>query len=359
MTARLLSVYIARRFFTTLVVILAAVGLVALLVDYVDVLDQHADDAGFTALIGLRLALMRVLILLDVLLPFAFLFGAVISLIDLSRKSELVVARASGVSVWGFLRGPFVVALVFGALATALFNPLAVSMKQKATNWEAQLSGEAPREEGYWFRQEGADGGKSIIHAGSSSNDGRDLFGVTAFVFDSDGRFQEKVFAPRAEFTSGHWTMTDAQVVSAASPRRKVARYELPTRLRVEELKRRFIEPEAISVWSLPGFIETAKRTGLDPDRFRVAFHALLNRPIMLLAMVMIAATVSLKLTRYGGTWRLILTGATIGFLLYAASEIVSDLGRNGIIDPVLAAWLPPIVALTFGATALLYQEDG
>ena len=75
--------------------------------------------------------------------------------------------------------------------------------------------------------------------------------------------------------------------------------------------------------------------------------------------MVMIAATVSLRLTRYGGTWRLVLTGAAIGFLLYAFTEIVSDLGGNGIIDPVLAAWLPPIVALTFGATALLFQEDG
>jgi lipopolysaccharide export system permease protein len=359
MNPRLLSIYVAKRFFATLAVILAAVGLVALLADYVEALRQHADDKGFTALIGLKLALMRVLILLDVLLPFAFLFGAVVSLIDLSRKSELVVARASGVSVWGFLRGPFVVALVFGALATALFNPLAVSMKQKATNLEALLSGEAPREEGYWFRQEDANDGQSIIHAGSASDGGRTLFGVTAFVFDADGRLREKVVAPRAEFASDRWIITDAEIVSASMPHHSVARYELPTRLRVEELRRSFLEPEVISVWSLPGFIETAKRTGLDPDRFRVAFHTLLNRPIMLLAMVMIAATVSLRLTRYGGTWRLILTGATIGFLLYAASEIVSDLGRNGIIDPALAAWLPPIVALTFGATALLYQEDG
>ena len=98
---------------------------------------------------------------------------------------------------------------------------------------------------------------------------------------------------------------------------------------------------------------------GLNPDRFRIELHTLLSRPFFLLAMVMIAATVSLRLTRYGGTWRLILTGAAIGFLLYAVSEIAGDLGGNGIIDPVLAAWLPPLVALTFGATALLFQEDG
>ena len=75
--------------------------------------------------------------------------------------------------------------------------------------------------------------------------------------------------------------------------------------------------------------------------------------------MVMIAATVSLRLTRYGGTWRLVLTGVAAGFLLYVLTEIAGDLGGNGIIDPVLAAWLPPIVALTFGATPCFYQEDG
>jgi len=355
---RVLSIYIARRFSATLAVILGAIGVVAMLADYLEVLRHHSDDAGFSALIGLQLAGMRVLVQLDDLLPFAFLFGAVISLIDLSRKSELVVARASGVSVWGCLRGPLAVAIVFGALATAILNPIAVALKHRATNMEAELSAKAPREEGHWFRQTGGDG-RSIVHAGSASNDSHTLFGVTAFVFDTDGGFREKVTAPRAELAGDRWVLSDAMVLSAESPQHPVDRYELPTRLSAAQLRRAFIQPRAISVWSLPDFIESAKRTGLDPDQFRVAFHSLLNRPFMLVAMVMIAATVSLRPARYGGAWRLVLVGAAMGFLLYAGGEIVSDLGGNGVINPVLAAWLPPIAALTFGATALLYQEDG
>jgi lipopolysaccharide export system permease protein len=358
MTPRVLSVYIGKRFSAALAVILAAVALIALLADYLDVLRRSADDEGVTVLLGLQLAAMHVLILIDDLIPFAFLFGAVISLIDLSRKSELVIARASGVSVWGFLRGPFAVAVAFGVLTTAFFNPVAVSLKQDATSLEAEVKQRAPLEEGHWFRQEGG-GTASIVHAGSAGDDGRTLFGVTAFVSGAGGGFREKVVASRAEFSAGRWVLPDATVLSADGPLRKVESYELPTRLSSAELRRGFIEPGAISVWSLPGFIRTARLTGVDPGRFRVAFHTLLSRPVMLVAMVLIAASVSLRLSRYGGTWRLVLTGAVIGFLLYAASQIVSDLGANGIINPVLAAWLPPIVGLVFGATALLYQEDG
>jgi lipopolysaccharide export system permease protein len=356
---RLLSLYIARRFIAMLALIFAAVAIIILLADYVEVLRRFSDRAAFTSLLGLQLALMRVPFLLDAAVPFAFLFAALLSLLTLSRKLELVIARASGVSVWGFLRAPFAVAILFGVLASGLLNPLAVKLEEAAENMEAELSGSAARgEAGVWFRQDSA-AGPSIVNGGSVREDGMALFGVTAFVFDADGEFREKVTAPRAEYAETRWILTNARVVPASSAPRLAERYDLPTDLAADELRRSVFQPEAVSLWSLPGFIAAADSTGVDSDRFRLAFHLLLSRPLFLLAMVTIAATVSLRLSRFGGAWRLILTGAAAGFLLYVLTEIVSDLGANGIIDPILAAWLPPIVALTLGATALLYQEDG
>jgi lipopolysaccharide export system permease protein len=356
---RRLHLYIGRQFVLTLALILAAVGLVILIADYVEVLRRFSDEAAFTPATGLLLAAMRVPILLDTVLPFAFLFAALLSLLSLSRRLELVVARASGMSVWGFLRAPFAVAAVFGLLATALLNPVAVHLVERAEAMEVQLSGRVARVDGgHWFRQESPQG-SSIMHGGSVSADGRTLYGVTAFLFDEEGGFREKVMAPLALYEPGRWLLDGAEVVSAESAPRRLDRYELPTELNPEELERSVVEPEAVSIWSLPGFIGSAERTGVDPARFRLAFHSLLNRPLFLVAMVAIAATVSLRLSRYGGTWRLVLTGVGAGFLLYVLTEIVGDLGGNGIIDPVLAAWLPPIVALTFGVTVLLHQEDG
>ena len=353
-----LSRYIARRFAVTIALILASVGSVILLFSFVDVLRRFSHESGFNAMLGLRLAAMHVPLLLDMTLPFAFLFGAVLSLLNLSRKLELVVARASGVSVWGFLRAPFLVALICGALATALLNPVAIELEERVSQTEAELSGKVSPVKGHWFRQEGS-GASSIVYAGSASVDNLTLFGVTAFVFDEAGKFKEKVTAPSATYDHNRWILSEAIATSSSRAPHDVARYELSTDLSTDELKRSFAEPEAISAWALPDFIATAQRRGLNPDRFRVEFHELMNRPVFLLAMVMIAATVSLRLTRYGGTWRHLLTGAAIGFLLYALAEIASDLGGNGIISPVLAAWLPPLVALTFGATALLFQEEG
>ena len=105
MIVRLLSLYIAKRFVSMLALIFAAVAIVIFLADYVEVLRRFSDRPEFTSLAGIQLAAMRVPFLLDAAVPFVFLFASLISLLGLSRRLELVVARASGVSVWGFLRG--------------------------------------------------------------------------------------------------------------------------------------------------------------------------------------------------------------------------------------------------------------
>ena len=360
MSPGLLTRYIGRRFAATLGLILLSVLLVVFIADYVEILRRFGDDEGFTAALGLKLGLMRAPVLMETVLPFAFLFAAILSLLGLSRKLELVIARASGVSVWGFLAAPFGLAILLGLASVALLNPLSVDLNERAERLQAALesSGRARDDGGIWFRQDGVNG-PSIMYAARAGEAGLTLYGVSAVIFDKAAAFREKVAAPLARYSDGKWLLSDGKVTSAAVAPQTVERYVLPTSLSADEIRQAVARPEALSLWSLPGFIDTARRTGLDTDPYTLAFHALLARPVFLLAMVAIAATVSLRLSRHGGAWRLVLTGAGAGFLLYVMAEIVNDLGGNGIIDPVLAAWMPSIVALTFGATALFHQEDG
>ena len=85
----------------------------------------------------------------------------------------------------------------------------------------------------------------------------------------------------------------------------------------------------------------------------------LLARPLLFVAMVVLAATVSLRFFRFGGVARLVLGGVSAGFVLYVVTQIMRDLGIAGIVNPVVAAWLPAAVGSLLGTLALLYLEDG
>jgi lipopolysaccharide export system permease protein len=81
--------------------------------------------------------------------------------------------------------------------------------------------------------------------------------------------------------------------------------------------------------------------------------------PFYLVAMVLLAAAVSLRLFRFGGVQKMVLAGITAGFILFVLSKLSGDLSKANLLSPVLAAMLPPVVGGVVGTIALMYQEDG
>ena len=58
----------------------------------------------------------------------------------LSRSSELVIVRASGVSVWQFLQPALLVGLLIGIFAITVYNPLAAEAKLRRRPCSPTLS---------------------------------------------------------------------------------------------------------------------------------------------------------------------------------------------------------------------------
>lgn len=358
--AGIISRYVARRFISTLgAIVLCAVFLI-LIIDFVEQLRKLGDRPDFSGWTGLKLAAMHTPAIVEQLLPFILLFGSIICLIALSRRFELVVARAAGLSVWRFLSGPLIIAVLIGVASSTLLNPLSTRLTNDAEDLETNFKNSKLHKgkKGVWFRQS-SQNGSSVLNATGASKRGQILTGVRVFVFDHNGRFSEKINAERATYENKSWKLEEAVISAKGEPPIVVGTYFLPTKLSRKDVRDSLTLPENLSFWDIPDFVRTSRLTGINTDRFRLAYHQHLARPIFFVAMVIIAATVSLRMTRYGGTGKLALTGIAAGFLLYVITEIISDLGGNGILNPALSAWAPGIIALTFGATVLLYQEDG
>jgi lipopolysaccharide export system permease protein len=66
-----------------------------------------------------------------------------------------------------------------------------------------------------------------------------------------------------------------------------------------------------------------------------------------------------MRFARLGQSVTMILSGVLAGFLLYVMSVLVKAFGTAGIVPPIVAAWIPVVVAMFFGVTFLLYREDG
>jgi len=359
MIGRTLSLYLAGRFART---VLAAFGFVFALiyaVDLVEMLRRSGDAPKATAPLMAVLSFLRTPTVAEQALPFAVLFGSMIAFLNLSRKLELVVARAAGVSVWQILAPPIFVILIVGVGSVAIYNPTSAWMKERSDQIENSVFGGRSNPWGdLWLRQKSVDG-QAIIHAHGKEADGTRLKDVEVFDFDERGNFIERIDAAAGELRDGYWELHDAKVVMPGFETLPASTYLLATSLDPQEVAQAFVAPETVSFWRLSGLAEQTAKAGLDPTAYRLKFQELLARPILLAAMVLVAACFSLRFFRMGGVEAMVSGGVAAGFVLYVATKVINDLGEAGFVGAVAAGWSPGLVGCLFGVFVLLHQEDG
>ena len=190
-----LSRYFAWRFLRTILGIFLTIFCLMFVIVFVELLRRVSDNPqtgpGTVAL----MSIMRAPYSTEMILPFAVLFGSMATFVDLTRKLELVVARASGMSVWQFLAPPLLAAFFLGVFSVTVYNPVSTTLKQRSDQMEFDLfgvQGSVRIDHGLWLREHGVDG-LSIVHATGAARGGAELSGVSVNVYTQDGQFIERV----------------------------------------------------------------------------------------------------------------------------------------------------------------------
>ncbi len=363
MRAKTLRRYIARRFLMTISGTFALCAVLIFMIDIVELLRQSGKFGRVPSFQIAWMAILRLPAYTEILLPFCVLVGAIGALLLLNRKSELAVMRAAGMSAWQFVRPGAVIAFLLGVLAVTLYNPLAAAARIESERLFAEAFGREAnllRNEGSgaWLRQDGVDGA-SVLNAGSVSGDGRRLRSVMLVLYDGQNRFVERIDGASAHLQDGYWQIDKALVARVGQEPENFDTYTVSTYLTPERVADALGSALSVSVWELPGLIEVTEKAKLPSHRFRVQYELLLARPLLLLVMVLLAATVSLRSFRSGGTQTMVITGMIGGFAFFLLSEVSRQFGTAGLAPPILVVWVPVAVACCGALTVLLRQEDG
>ena len=360
MMGGVLGRYFGQRFFKTVISVFGGIFLLIFSIDLVETLRRSGETPGANGFLMAWLSFLHTPIVAEQVMPFAILLGSMIAFLNLSRRLELVVARAAGVSVWQFIAPALIIAALKGIIEVTAYNPLSTAMKRQADSIEGKLFGTSGsgRSGGFWLRQSSVDG-QSIIRTGGRGDTDDEFLNFQAFNFDHDGTFIQRVDAARTHLRDGYWELHDATVVSPGNDMQTSKVFLLATNLTLNEVSQAFVAPETVSFWRLGPLAEQVEKAGLDATNYRLKYQQLMAMPAMLVAMVLIASCFSLRLFRMGGVQKMVLSGVGAGFVLYVSTKIVGDLGGAGIVSPAFAGWSPAIVGCLFGVYVLLHQEDG
>jgi len=358
-----LARYFGLRFLGAVLGVFFGLFVMVALLDYIELMRRAADAPNASALLVAKASFFRVPQVTERIMSFCVLIGAMACYLSLSRRLELVVARAAGMSAWQFIAPAVIIAFLLGVLATVLYNPLSATLQERSKRLEAEIFNQVPagqRTDGavFWVRQR-TEEGQAIINAKTSRSQGSELGAVSIFVFTPAGAYVERIEAARAVLGTGVWRLSGVRIFAPGTPPVEHRDYELRTNLTQAQVRESFATPETVPFWQLPQYIKLADSAGLVAAGYRLQYQKLLARPFLLAAMVFLAAAVSLRFFRFGGVQKMVLSGIAAGFLLYVFSKVTEDFSKAQLMHPAAAAWLPVLMGGLTGFVALLYQEDG
>ena len=363
-----LSLYIARRFFWMVAQVFAIFFGIMMLIDTIEQLRKfsNTDIALATAA---HMALMNVPDSLYRILPLIMIMAAIAMFLGLARSSELVVIRAAGRSGLRFLAAPVLTALLIGAFAVAVLNPLvAATSKEYDGLASRQARGKGSvlsvSDSGLWLRQ-GSDDGQTVIQAARANSDGTELTGVTFLTFDATGIPTARIEADMAVLEPGAWVLTGAKRWNLADINPEstavatTGALRVPSDLTRDSIRDSFGTPSAIPFWELPNYINGLEKAGFSARSHRVWLQMELAQPLLLAAMVLIAAGFTMRHARFGKTGTMVLLALLGGFVIFFLRNFAQVLGDSGQIPIALAAWSPPVAAVMASLGLLLHLEDG
>ncbi len=358
--------YILTRTLGSVGAALVVISAMILLVQFVDISRTMGVRADVSASEVFGLTLLKSPGVIELLLPFVFLFGGIGAFVGLNRRSELVAMRAAGVSAWRFISPAAIAAFIGGILAVAVINPISSTLSARFDADRAKIManylGDAPKD--IWLRQ-GDDHTQMVIHAASRATVQGEvrLRDVSLFIYQKNKagqpEFKRRLEAAEAVLRPGFWQLKDVGEATAGETSVRSDSLSIRSTLDTEAAVERFPSPTAIAFWKLPAAIKRTEDSGFSAAGYRLRFQQLLATPLMFAAMAILAAAFSLRLVRLGGLAGLAGAGVGLGFAVYFFNALTGALGRADIIPLFAAAWAPAVVALLSGLTLLCYTEDG
>lgn len=368
----ILARYVARRFLRSFALIAGVFLLILLLIDMIEMIRRFSGrDIGLSG--AARLAALNIAGSFYSILPLMTVLGGITLFLGLARTSEMVAIRASGRSALRVVAAPAVTAWLLGALTVGLLNPLVAVTGQRFDQAVAEIESSGQQtvsigDSAVWLRQavllNGREAGQIVIRANRASPDATTLYGATFMVFESERGPVRRIEAREAQLMPGKWQLTGVVDFPLDQPNPEAAAQSSPTLtlasdLTAQRIRDGFGRPEAIPIWQLPGFIDGLRRAGFSAARHQVWFQMELARPLLMAAMVVIAAAFTMRHVRGSNTGGAVLLAFGSGIGLFFLRNLAQVMGDNGQIAPIMAGWAPPLVGLLLALGLILQREDG
>ncbi len=358
----LLSRYVSRLFLMSFGVTSLCLLTIIILFDFAE-LQRRVGSKEITFLMKLNMVFLRAPYFLEQVLPFLVFLAAMFVFWRMNRSQELVIFRASGISLWRLIIPISLTALLIGFIDLTAFNPLSSVMYMRCEKLEKRYFSKSKDDikvasTGLWLSEKRGEN-QAIYRADKINLKKLELQNLNIIIMSKQNNFIERIDAKFAQIQGTRLELKEGWDLHVGKPAQAFSQKTIETTLDQKKIENMNIDRGIFSFWSLPSYITLLETSGLNSLKYQIYWHSLLASAFWLGSMVLLAAGFSCRPIPQGRTVLMLLIGLLVGFFLYFFKNMTFALGTSGSLPPLIASWLPSIVTTMVGAVIVFNQEDG
>lgn len=312
-------------------------------------------EDGYGALDALKYVLWSAPKYLNEILPISALIGAVLGLGILASNSELIVMRASGISLWRIVGWVIRSALILVILSLSLSEWVIPYTNEQAKSVKKHRTvAELGTVKGYWSRE-----GQRFIYIDYANSAGQ-LNNIEVLDLDDNYNLRSSTAADQGHFIEdGRWDLNNAKQMDILTDGNATVKdyKELPLALALQPkyVHMVTVNPDELSPSQLVSITSYMHEYSQVPKTYQLAFWQKVATPFSLIALVVIACSFIFgPLRQQSMGFRLVIALFT-GLGFYYLQDFFGYASLVYSPSPALFVFLPIIVIFSIGGY-LLYR---
>jgi lipopolysaccharide export system permease protein len=292
--------------------------------------------------------------------PPATLIATVLTFSGFSRSNELIAFHSIGISLGQMLGVLFPIVFVVCCISlVAQDRVLPAFHEKKSLYYWREIKKKQDffldvKQDKIWYRS------NNLIYNLRTFDPKKErILGVGVYVFNPEFELKELLQAEEATFNGTNWILSQGKSTRfdpntgfpVVSP---FAKQQLTIRETPKDFKVIEKEVDRLRIKDLIRFIERNKSSGIDSKVFEVKLHSRFSLSFIPIIMCLLALPFSVSRSREGRLGKDLTLAMIITFFYWLSYSICLSMGQNGMVTPILAAWLPSAV---FGVLALILMK--
>ncbi|NNF95810.1 MAG: LPS export ABC transporter permease LptG [Halobacteria archaeon] len=346
---RILDRYIGQTVLVSIVSVMVVLAALFILISFVNEF-ENIGRADYTIWQAAMYVLLHIPQNIYEIFPMTALLGTMLGLGALSKKSELVIIRASGVSririslaVIKSAAMLIVLVVIVGEIVAPPALEYANQTRLRALVSQLSLN----TEYGLWARD-----GNTFIHVRNVEHDGR-LVDINLYTLSAAGSLDKQLHADTARYNGEVWVLKNVKesyIDHTGVQQTVLPQLDWQTIMDPELVGIVSLEPMNLAVWKLLDYIHYLRSNGLDSKQYELAMWNKLIAPFTILAMVLLAVPFVFRSQRQTSVGLQIILGFLIGIVFYIASRLAGQVGLVYDLMPVISASVPTLLVFALAA---------